>query len=132
MTISSRQFQSKTCICGRDLDKVHCANCGSNNVYALVSKTNRHTVDVNGVATEIDFGVFRCRRCASLFDEYDLLYHCEAPKFKFRSLQSRRNIDNAAEQLGAAVRTAQTPEQRREALDKLFKHVERTNDLPKV
>jgi len=72
--------QSDVCICGRLTVKLHCPECGSQVIYGITSKTSQR---VDPQTNEVrQFRMFRCRRCAKIFDEVDWKYNCHAPDLK--------------------------------------------------
>jgi hypothetical protein len=70
------------CRCGRSAEKRHCPKCGSYEVYGLASRSSSHMNRETGEAHE--YKVFRCKKCGDYSDDWELFYHCEAPKFENR------------------------------------------------
>lgn len=83
------------CTCGRNMNEVHCPNCGS---FHLERRLRGFKPDEIG---------YRCQRCKLLFED-KLRAQCEA-----KPQQLMRTV-RAEEQLNEIVRNM-TPEQRREA-----------------
>ena len=81
---------AKLCACGRNARSIHCASCGSSNVYATPTLAIM-TVD-QATGFPIKVMMYKCRRCGLPFSDIDRA-KCEAPEFSFASMKERRKID---------------------------------------
>lgn len=120
-------LKNEYCKCTRSLDRVHCPQCGARNVYSLTKTCQHPFVDSNGATQVGDFTVFRCRSCSHVFDEFELVFQCEAPLPRSNRVSRavRQGVDEAIKdnlrEIGDSVRSAATPEERKTALAELLR-----------
>lgn len=85
------------CKCGRSLKTPHCFNCGQGKIYRFAKKKVTKIVDRKTGMTK-DFAVFRCDKCG-VFDEYQLLYECNAPELKSIEQKHKEELDKLITQI---------------------------------
>jgi len=71
-------LENDICECGRYKWKLHCPTCGSSECYAFSPNKRVDTVTrPNGQIAYLT--VYRCRKCASTFNDDDWRVRCAAP-----------------------------------------------------
>jgi hypothetical protein len=108
MTLLRPEWRGMTCKCGRKLDKMHCASCGSTNLQGLAKVAVHVVEDDNGVPVERYFKSYRCRKCAQIADEYMTATACCAPELETLSIRAKRLVDSAE-----AIVARETPLEKR-------------------
>lgn len=102
------------CRCGRIAHKMHCPSCGSYNHYAVMSKETSH-VEQSGIINT--YQVFRCRGCASYYDEWMMRNDCNAPTY---ATQRKRRVDQHAAIVSQQIKEIEQSDPRvADALDKI-------------
>lgn len=75
--LSEEPVGAPPCVCGRTNDRrIHCAHCGSFNVYAKSSLATKVKLDTGMVITNM---MYHCRACGRDFNDLDR-GTCKAPK----------------------------------------------------
>jgi len=103
------------CRCGKPAKRVHCPACGSLTVYGLPSRAEWKTLPGG---TEIEVMSYRCRRCSHIFNDFEWMLQCEAPKLENKTMRERRLQDEAETKLAAAL--AEVGGDRKELLRRLL------------
>ena len=115
------------CRCGRLKKKIHCPSCGSYSILALgMNRTVKRNVP--GFNEPKEFASFRCRRCASIFDDLEWRITCEAPHFETKSMKQRRIQQEGYTTWQKLI--ASKGGDRKEALKELFKNIKSPVTVP--
>jgi hypothetical protein len=77
---TSNNTTNDLCKCGRKQYPPHCVKCGGAKIYTSVKKTVLRIINAK-TGEMCSFKKMRCEKCGA-FDEYQLLYECQAPIFK--------------------------------------------------
>jgi DNA-directed RNA polymerase subunit RPC12/RpoP len=103
------------CLCGRFAWRVHCPHCGSYHTYSYTRKD----IVTRAGGTVAHLTVYRCRRCASTFNDDDWKLRCSAPNVALTTRAGRKSADEVAPTKFESEE--QIPEPMRNALELLKK-----------
>lgn len=82
----NKDLENDLCLCGRYAWRVHCPHCGSYHTY---SYTRRDSVTRDNNVIE-HLTVYRCRRCAAVFNDDEWKIRCAAPHVELMSQRGRK------------------------------------------
>jgi hypothetical protein len=115
------------CRCGRSPQKQHCPRCGSLSFYAMMRCDKISLTNSDNVVEQLDFQVYRCRRCGRTYNEWEWKNKCEAPltdRLKTDRLRQERSpqFSKAQEELRQAVFSGNQTERLGAIEELLHKH----------
>jgi hypothetical protein len=85
----SKDLENDLCMCGRFAWRCHCPHCGSYHTYSYI----RRDSVARGDGSIAHLTVYRCRRCASTFNDDDWKLRCAAPNIALMSKAGRKPTD---------------------------------------